>query len=156
MAHLGSGASVCAMVQGQSRATSMGFSAVDGLMMGTRSGALDAGVLLHLLSQGWDHARLEQLLYRQSGLLGVSGLSSDMRRLRASNDSRAKLAIEMFTYRTIREIGALIASIGGLDALVFTGGIGELTNGVSLTGVVAFLVSCIIFVASDFNVSICF
>jgi acetate kinase len=125
MAHLGSGASVCAMVQGQSRATSMGFSAVDGLMMGTRSGALDAGVLLHLLSQGWDHARLEQLLYRQSGLLGVSGLSSDMRRLRASNDSRAKLAIEMFTYRTIREIGALIASIGGLDALVFTGGIGE-------------------------------
>lgn len=125
MAHLGSGASVCAMVQGQSRATSMGFSALDGLMMGTRSGALDAGVLLHLLSQGWDHARLERLLYRQSGLLGVSGVTSDMRSLRNSKDPRAALAIEMFTYRVVREIGALTACAGGLDVLVFTGGIGE-------------------------------
>lgn len=125
MAHLGSGASVCATLEGQSRATSMGFSALDGLMMGTRSGALDPGVLLHLLAQGWDHARLESLLYRQSGLLGVSGLSSDMRRLRASDDHRAALAISMFTYRVIREIGALTACVGGLDVLAFTGGIGE-------------------------------
>ena len=125
MAHLGSGASVCATFEGQSQATSMGFSALDGLMMGTRSGGLDPGVLLHLLAQGWDHARLEQLLYRQSGLLGVSGLTSDMRRLRASDDTRAALAISMFTYRVIREIGALTACLGGLDVLAFTGGIGE-------------------------------
>ena len=125
MAHLGNGASLCATLEGQSRATSMGFSALDGLMMGSRSGAVDPGVLLHLLSQGWDHARLEELLYRQSGLLGVSGVSSDMRRLRASQDPRAALAIAMFTYRVIRECGAMTACLGGLDALVFTGGIGE-------------------------------
>lgn len=125
MAHLGSGASVCATLDGKSRATSMGFSALDGLMMGTRSGALDAGVLLFLLAQGWDHARLEQLLYRQSGLLGVSGVSSDMRHLRASDDPRAALAIAMFTYRVIREIGGVTACLAGIDVLVFTGGIGE-------------------------------
>ncbi len=125
MAHLGSGASLCATFEGQSRATSMGFSALDGLMMGTRSGSLDPGVLLHLLAQGWDHARLERLLYRQSGLLGVSGFSSDMRRLRASGDPRAALAISMFTYRIIRETGAMTACLGGLDVLAFTGGIGE-------------------------------
>ena len=125
MAHLGSGASVCATLDSRSRATSMGFSAMDGLMMGTRSGALDAGVLLFLLAQGWDHARLEQLLYRQSGLLGVSGVSSDMRHLRASDDPRAALAIAMFTYRVIREIGGMTACLAGIDVLVFTGGIGE-------------------------------
>ncbi len=125
MAHLGSGASLCATLQGQSRATSMGFSALEGLMMGTRCGALDAGVLLHLLGQGWDRARLEDLLYRDSGLLGVSGLSADMRQLRASDNPRARLAIQMFTYRVIRETGAMAACVGGLDSLVFTGGIGE-------------------------------
>ncbi|HOF51162.1 MAG TPA: acetate/propionate family kinase [Rhodoferax sp.] len=125
MAHLGSGASVCGATQGQSRATSMGFSALDGLMMGTRAGALDAGVVLHLLAQGWDHARLQHLLYRQSGLLGVSEVSSDMRQLRRSDSAQADLAIRMFTYRVVREVGAMVACIGGLDVLAFTGGIGE-------------------------------
>ena len=125
MAHLGSGASVCGAMQGQSRATSMGFSALDGLMMGTRAGALDAGVVLHLLAQGWDHARLQHLLYRQSGLLGVSEVSSDIRQLRSSDSAQADLAIRMFTYRVVREVGAMVACIGGLDVLAFTGGIGE-------------------------------
>lgn len=125
MAHLGSGASVCGAMQGKSRATSMGFSALDGLMMGTRAGALDAGVVLHLLAQGWDHARLQDLLYRQSGLLGVSGVSPDMRQLRSSDSAQADLAIRMFTYRVVREIGAMAACIGGMDVLAFTGGIGE-------------------------------
>lgn len=125
MAHLGSGASICAANQGKSCATSMGFSALDGLMMGTRSGALDAGVVLHLMSQGWDHDRLQNLLYRQSGLLGVSGVSADMRRLRESRDPMARLAIDMFTHRVIREAGAMTACLGGLDVLAFTGGIGE-------------------------------
>ena len=125
MAHLGSGASVCGARGGKSRATSMGFSALDGLMMGTRSGSLDVGVVLHLLSQGWDHARLQELLYRQSGLLGVSGVSADMRQLRKSEHAQAALAIGMFTYRVVREVGAITACIGGLDVLAFTGGIGE-------------------------------
>ena len=125
MAHLGSGASLCATYQGQSQATTMGFSALDGLMMGTRCGALDAGVLLHLSGEGWDRAQLEDLLYRRSGLLGVSGLSADMRRLRAADDASARLAIRMFTYRVARETGAMTACLSGLDALVFTGGIGE-------------------------------
>lgn len=125
MAHLGNGASLCAMHEGKSRATTMGFSALDGLMMGTRSGALDPGVILHLLAQGWNHAQLEDLLYRQSGLLGVSGLSSDMRRLRLSETDAARLAIQMFVHRIVRECGAMAACIGGLDVLVFTGGIGE-------------------------------
>ncbi|GAA4015809.1 acetate/propionate family kinase [Actimicrobium antarcticum] len=125
MAHLGNGASLCGMLDGKSRATTMGFSALDGLMMGTRCGAIDAGVLLHLLAQGWDHARLEALLYRQSGLLGVSGISADMRQLRASDDPNAQLAIRLFGYRVVRETAAVAACIGGLDALVFTGGIGE-------------------------------
>ncbi len=125
MAHLGSGASLCGTVGGHSRVTSMGFSALDGLMMGTRCGSLDAGVLLHLLGQGWDHARLQDLLYRKSGLLGVSDMSADMRQLRASEAPRARFAIQMFTYRVIREAGAIAACLGGLDALVFTGGIGE-------------------------------
>ena len=125
MAHLGNGASLCAMLLGKSRATTMGFSALDGLMMGTRSGALDPGVILHLLAQGWNHAQLEDLLYRQSGLLGVSGLSSDMRCLITADTDAAKLAVRMFVQRIVRECGAMAACIGGLDVLAFTGGIGE-------------------------------
>jgi acetate kinase len=125
MAHLGNGASLCATLEGRSQATTMGFSALDGLMMGTRSGAIDAGVLLHLLQQGWNHDALEKLLYRQSGLLGVSGIAADMRTLRASDAPAARAAIELFTYRVLREIGAMSACIGGLDVLAFTGGIGE-------------------------------
>ena len=125
MAHLGNGASVCAAHHGLSCATSMGFSALDGLMMGSRAGALDAGVLLYLLEQGWDHDRLQALLYRQSGLLGVSGVSADMRHLRADGSSAARLAIDMFTYRVVRESGAMVACLQGLDVLAFSGGIGE-------------------------------
>ena len=125
MAHLGNGASLCATTQHQSRATTMGFSAVDGLMMGTRSGALDPGVLLFLLEQGWDHDAIEKLIYKQSGLLGVSGESADMRVLSTSNTEAARFAIDLFTHRVVREIGALTACIEGLDVLAFTGGIGE-------------------------------
>jgi len=125
MAHLGNGASLCAAHHAQSQATTMGFSALDGLMMGTRTGALDAGVLLYLLEQGWDHDRLQKLLYRQSGLLGVSGISADMRQLRADSRASARLAIELFTYRVVRECGALTACLQGLDVLAFSGGIGE-------------------------------
>ena len=125
MAHLGNGASLCAAHFGKSCATTMGFSALDGLMMGTRTGVLDPGELLYLLEQGWDHARLQKLLYRQSGLLGMSGLSADMRTLRASAAPEAKLAIDAFTYRVVRETGALVACMQGLDVLAFTGGIGE-------------------------------
>ena len=125
IAHLGNGASLCAVQDGRSQGTTMGLSAVDGLMMGTRSGAIDPGVLLHLLSQGMDLPALEKLLYKQSGLLGVSGLSVDMRTLRASTDPAAALAIALFTYRVVRESGALVACLGGLDVLAFTGGIGE-------------------------------
>lgn len=125
MAHLGNGASLCAAVEGRSCATTMGFSALDGLMMGTRSGTLDAGVLLYLMEQGWDHDRIQKLLYKQSGLLGVSGISADMRRLRADGSEAAQRAIDQFTYRVVRESGALIASMGGLDVLAFSGGIGE-------------------------------
>lgn len=125
MAHLGNGASLCAAQAGQSCATSMGFSALDGLMMGTRPGSLDSGVLLYLIEQGWDHDRLQKLLYKQSGLLGVSGVSADMRRLRADTSPGAKLAVDLFTYRVARESGALIACLQGLDVLAFSGGIGE-------------------------------
>jgi len=125
MAHLGSGASLCAAYQGRSLATTMGFSALDGLMMGTRSGALDPGVLLYLLQQGWNWQQLQTLLYQQSGLLGVSGLSADMRVLRAADAPQAQLAIDLFTHRVIRECGALSACLQGLEVLVFTGGIGE-------------------------------
>jgi acetate kinase len=103
----------------------MGFSALDGLMMGTRSGSLDAGVLLYLMEQGWDHARIEKLLYKQSGLLGVSGISADMRRLRADGSEAAQRAIAQFTHRVVRETGALVACLQGLDVLAFSGGIGE-------------------------------
>jgi len=125
MAHLGNGASLCAARDGQSCATTMGFSALDGLMMGTRTGNLDPGVLLYLLEQGWDHKRLQTLLYKQSGLLGVSGISADMRRLRADGSDAAQKAIAMFTHRVVRESGALTACMGGLDVLAFSGGIGE-------------------------------
>lgn len=125
MAHLGNGASLCAARDGRSCATTMGFSALDGLMMGTRSGSLDAGVLLYLLEQGWDHDRLQTLLYKQSGLLGVSGISADMRRLRADGNPAAKRAIDLFTHRVVRESGAMVACLGGLDVLAFSGGIGE-------------------------------
>lgn len=125
MAHLGNGASLCAAVNGRSVATTMGFSALDGLMMGTRTGALDAGVLLYLLEQGWDHKRLQTLLYKQSGLLGVSGISADMRRLRAETGASARKAIDLFTHRVVRESGAMVACTQGLDVLAFSGGIGE-------------------------------
>lgn len=126
VAHLGNGASMCAMRGRQSQATTMGFTAVEGLMMGTRSGSLDPGVLLYLMDyEGMDTQALTRLLYKESGLLGVSGLSQDMRELLASDKPEAREAVELFCYRIVREIGSLAAAIGGLDALVFTGGIGE-------------------------------
>lgn len=125
MAHLGNGASLCAMQAGQSVATTMGFSALEGLMMGTRSGAIDPGVLLYLMDHGMSSAELSHLLYKQSGLLGVSGVAADMRSLRSSQDPQAQLAINMFTHRVVREAGAMTACVKGLDVLVFTGGIGE-------------------------------
>lgn len=126
-AHLGNGASLCAMLAGQSVDTTMGFTALDELVMGTRSGSLDPGVLLYLEQQrGMTAKQVEKLLYEQSGLLGVSGgIASDMRTLLASDDPRAKEAIELFVYRIAREIGALTSSLSGLDGLVFTAGIGE-------------------------------
>jgi len=124
--HLGNGASMCAMSAGKSVATTMGFTAVDGLPMGTRSGSLDPGVILHLTQElGMDGRAIEDLLYNESGLLGVSGVSSDMRELLASADPQAKFAIELFVYRIGRELGSLAAALGGLDAIVFTAGIGE-------------------------------
>ncbi|NDP39849.1 MAG: acetate/propionate family kinase [Rhodoferax sp.] len=125
MAHLGNGASLCAARGGLSCSTSMGFSALDGLMMGTRTGSIDPGVLLYLMEQGWDHDQLETLLYKQSGLLGVSGLSADMRTLRANGSAPAQAAIDLFTYRLVREAGAMVACLDGLDLLAFSGGIGE-------------------------------
>jgi acetate kinase len=126
VAHLGNGASICALDGRRSRATSMGFTAVDGLMMGTRTGALDPGVLLYLMDRHHMDARaIERMLYRESGLLGVSGISQDMRELLASNEREAREAVDLFCYRVVREVGALAAAAGGFDALVFTGGIGE-------------------------------
>ena len=125
MAHLGNGASLCAAKDGKSIATTMGFSALDGLMMGTRSGSLDAGVLMYLLGRGYTFDQLQDLLYRQSGLLGVSTISADMRKLRKDPSPLAKQAIDLFTYRMIREAGAMIACLGGLGLISFSGGIGE-------------------------------
>jgi len=126
VAHLGNGASLCALDAGRSVATTMGFSALDGLPMGTRSGALDPGVLLYLTAcEGLDAGQLEDLLYHRSGLLGVSGVSGDVRELLASDDPRAAEALDLFVYRIGRELGSLAAALGGLDAVVFTGGIGE-------------------------------
>jgi acetate kinase len=124
--HLGNGASMCALSRGKSVATTMGFTALDGLPMGTRCGNLDPGVVLYLVDElKMDARAIETLLYKQSGLLGVSGLSSDMRDLLASDEPRAKFAVELFAYRIGRELGSLAAALGGLDALVFTAGIGE-------------------------------
>jgi acetate kinase len=124
--HLGNGASMCALEGGRSVASTMGFTAVDGLPMGTRCGALDPGVILYLLQQrGMDAKAIEKLIYSESGLLGVSGISSDMRTLLASEDTRAKLAIDLYLYRIRRELGSLAAALGGVDAIVFTAGIGE-------------------------------
>ena len=124
--HLGNGASMCALAAGRSVASTMGFTAVDGLPMGTRCGALDPGVILYLMDQrGMDARAIEGLIYNQSGLLGVSGVSSDMRTLLASDEPRAKLAVDLYVYRIARELGSLAAALGGLDAIVFTGGIGE-------------------------------
>lgn len=126
VAHLGNGASMCAMLDRRSVATTMGFTALDGLMMGTRSGAIDPGVLFYLMRERRMSAdEVEDLIYRRSGLLGVSGLSSDMRTLLKSPEPRARIAVELFAYRAAREAGSLAAAIGGLDALVFTAGIGE-------------------------------
>lgn len=124
-AHLGSGASLCAMVDGVSLDTTMGFTALDGLVMGTRPGSMDPGVVLHLQACGLSVGELEDLLYRRSGLLGVSGISADMRVLEASTAPEAREAIDLFVWRVVREAGGLIAAMGGLDALVFTAGIGE-------------------------------
>jgi len=126
IAHLGNGASVCALHHGRSVATTMGFTAVEGLMMGTRCGSIDPGVLIYLMDEKKLNARgLEDLIYKKSGLLGVSGISSDMRTLRESSDPRAREAIDLFIYRIVREIGSLAAALGGVDGIVFTGGIGE-------------------------------
>lgn len=125
VAHLGQGASMCALLERRCLATTMGFTALDGLMMGTRSGAIDPGLVLHLLREGMTAEEIEDLLYNRSGLLGVSGISGDVRDLETSSDPRAREALELFAYRAVREIGSLVAALGGLDALVFTGGIGE-------------------------------
>jgi acetate kinase len=126
VAHLGNGASLCAMVGGKSVASTMGFSTLDGLVMGTRCGAIDPGVLLYLMDRHRMSSHdVAHLLYEKSGLLGVSGVSNDMRELLASPDPRAAEAVDLFVYRVGRELGSLAAALGGLDALVFTGGIGE-------------------------------
>ncbi len=125
VAHLGSGASLCGLEGGVSRDTSMGFSALDGIPMATRCGALDPGVLLHLLTEGYDAGRLEDLLYRRSGLLGVSGISADSRDLIDSDRPEAREALDLFCFRIAGEIGRLAVTLGGLDAIVFTAGIGE-------------------------------
>jgi acetate kinase len=126
VAHLGSGASLCAMRNGRSVDSSFGFTALDGLCMGTRPGALDPGVVLYLFqSLGLSAQEVETVLYKKSGLLGISGISSDMRDLMASPEPAARLAVDYFVYRTVKEIGSLVAALGGVDALVFTAGIGE-------------------------------
>jgi acetate kinase len=126
VAHLGNGASMCAIDNGSSVATTMGFTAVDGLPMGTRTGTLDPGVILYLLqNERMDAKAIEQLIYQRSGLLGVSGISSDMRTLLASRAPAAKEAVDLFVYRIGRELGSLAAALGGLNGLIFTGGIGE-------------------------------
>jgi acetate kinase len=124
VAHLGNGASLCALAGGRSVATTMSFTPLDGLIMGTRCGAIDPGVLLYLLDRGLDARALERLLYEQSGLLGLAG-ASDMRELETRTDDAAVEAVELFVYRATRELGSLAAALGGLDALVFTAGIGE-------------------------------
>lgn len=131
VAHLGNGSSMCAIRGGHSVDSTMGFTAVDGLPMGTRSGQLDPGVLLYLMQEkGMGAKQIEELLYKRSGLLGISGLSNDMRNLEASDDPRAAEAIDYFVHRIVRETGALAASMGGIDGIVFTAGIGENARGI--------------------------
>jgi acetate kinase len=126
VAHLGSGASMCALHDGRSIESTMGFTAVDGLPMGTRTGAMDPGVVLYLMQdRGYDAKTIESLLYKESGLLGVSGFSNDMRDLLESGDSHAAEAVELFIYHIGKHLGALVSALEGLDALVFTAGIGE-------------------------------
>lgn len=126
VAHLGNGASLCAIDNGRSVASTMGFTAVDGLVMGTRCGSIDPGVLIYLMDRhGLDARGIEELIYKKSGLLGVSGISSDMRALRGSDAPGAAQAIGLFIHRIRREIGALAAVMGGIDGIVFTAGIGE-------------------------------
>jgi acetate kinase len=125
VAHLGNGASLCAMRDGKSVETTMGLTALDGLPMGTRCGALDAGAVLWMMESGMDHDEIETLLYQQSGLKGLSGVSSDMRELLPSDSDRAKLAVEYYTYRIAQDIGKLAVTLGGVDGIVFTAGIGE-------------------------------
>ena len=126
VAHLGNGASMAAMVNRKCVATTLGFSTIDGLMMGTRCGNLDPGVVLHLMeTKGLTVKDMTKMLYKESGLLGVSGISQDMRTLLASDKPEAQQAVELFCYRIARELGSLVAASGGIDALVFTGGIGE-------------------------------
>jgi acetate kinase len=126
VAHLGSGASICALSNGKSIDCTLGFTALDGLCMGTRPGALDPGVVLYLFQVlGLSAEEVEAILYKRSGLLGISGISSDMRELLCNSDPRARLAVNYFVYRVAKEIGAMCAVLGGLDGLVFTAGIGE-------------------------------
>lgn len=126
VAHLGNGASMCALARRRSIATTMGFTALEGLVMGTRSGTIDPGVIFYLMRQrAMSAADVETLLYQRSGLLGVSGMSSDMQVLLESPEPAAREAVELFVYRAVRELGSLVAALGGLDALVFTAGIGE-------------------------------
>ncbi|MCL4222483.1 MAG: acetate/propionate family kinase [Phycisphaerales bacterium] len=135
VAHLGNGASLCAMQCCRSIATTMGFTAVDGLVMSTCCGSIDPGVLLYLHQHaGLDLHEIEQMLYERSGLLGFSGISGDMRTLMGCDDPRAGQAIDLFVYRAAREIGSMAAVLGGLDAIVFTGGIGE--NAASVRGAI--------------------
>jgi acetate kinase len=131
IAHLGNGASMCAMHQGRSVATTMSFSPLDGLPMGTRCGRLDAAVVLHLIQQqGRSVDEVQRLLFRESGLLGLSGVSSDMRELEASSVPAAAMAVDYFVEHALRELAGMVAALRGIDTLVFTGGIGEHAAGV--------------------------
>ena len=126
VAHLGNGASLCALRDGKSVDSSLGFTALDGLCMGTRPGGVDPGVILYLFQNlGLSAPEVETILYKKSGLLAISGISSDMRDLLASGEAKARLAVDYFVYRAAKEIGALAAVLGGIDGLVFTAGIGE-------------------------------
>jgi acetate kinase len=125
VAHLGNGASLCALREGRSVDSTMTFTALDGLVMGTRPGSLDAGALLWLLGQGWDRERLSRLLWNESGLLALSGTSSDMRDLIESDSPSARFAVDVFIWAAAKQVAGMAASLGGLDALVFTAGIGE-------------------------------
>jgi len=126
IAHLGNGASLCAVEHGKSIATTMGFTPADGILMGTRSGSIDPGIVPFLMRKhGMDLDAIDKMIHRESGLLGISGISQDMRDLLGSNAPRAKIAVTLFVVRIVREIGSLAASMGGVDELIFTGGIGE-------------------------------